>query len=410
MANIRKRGDTYQIRVSNGYNDHGKQIVKSKTWKPAPGMTKRQIENELNRQAVWFEEEVTTGHIKPTNIKFEEFAEKWYTEYAPQNLKRSTYAIMGYMRPRVYSTIGQLKVDKITRNIVQRFVDDLHANGTSMRTGRKLSEKTVIHHLTFVSDVMEYAVMLDMIPANPCHGVKKPRVRVKEKRIYTMQEAARLLKLMETAPIKYKALVTLGIYSGLRRAELLGLEWRDIDMEHEVISVRRTSNHTIKDGNYTDTTKSEKSMRSLKLPTIVFGVLKELKLYNEAQKEKLGSKWVDSDLLFLKWNGEPMGINTSYEWLREFCEQNHIAFTGVHGLRHFNTSALINEGVDAVLASHALGHSAVSTTTNTYCHVFAEAQAKIGDAIASALDFDKYKERDSETIDNGQAHFQQKSN
>lgn len=202
MANIRKRGDTYQIRVSNGYNVHGKQIVKSKTWKPAPGMTKRQIENELNRQAVLFEEEVTTGHIKPTNIKFEEFAEKWYTEYAPQNLKRSTYAMMGYMRPRVYSAIGQLKVDKITRNIVQRFVDDLHANGMSMRTGRKLSEKTVIHHLTFVSDVMEYAVMLDMIPANPCHGVKKPRVRVKEKRIYTMQEAARLLKLMETAPIK----------------------------------------------------------------------------------------------------------------------------------------------------------------------------------------------------------------
>lgn len=173
-------------------------------------------------------------------------------------------------------------------------------------------------------------------------------------------------------------------------------------MEHEVISVRRTSNHTIKDGNYTDTTKSEKSMRSLKLPTIVFGVLKELKLYNEAQKEKLGSKWVDSDRLSLKWNGEPMGINTPYGWLREFCEQNNIAFTGVHGLRHFNASALINEGVDAVLVSHALGHSAVSTTTNTYCHVFAEAQVKIGDAIASALDFDKYKERDSETIDNGQ--------
>ena len=90
MANIRKRGDAYQIRVSNGYDVRGKQIVKSKTWKPAPGMSKRQIENEPNRQAVLFEEEVTIGHVKPANIKFEEFAEQWYNEYAPENLKRSS--------------------------------------------------------------------------------------------------------------------------------------------------------------------------------------------------------------------------------------------------------------------------------------------------------------------------------
>lgn len=259
MANIRKRGDAYQIRVSNGYDVRGKQIVRSKTWKPAPGMSKRQIKNELNRQAVLFEEEVTLGHVKPANIKFEEFAEQWYKEYAPENLKRSTYEMMGHMRPRVYAAIGQLKVDKITRSIIQRFIDDLRANGKNMRTGAKLSDKTVIHHLTFISDVMDYAVMLDMIPKNPCLGIKKPKVRVKEKRIYTMQEAAKLLDLLETAPIKYRALVTLDMYSGLRRAELLGLEWRDIDTEHEVISVRRTSNHTVRDGNYTDTTKKAKS-------------------------------------------------------------------------------------------------------------------------------------------------------
>ncbi len=146
--------------------------------------------------------------------------------------------------------------------------------------------------------------------------------------------AAKLLDLLETAPIKYRALVTLDMYSGLRRAELLGLEWRDIDMEHEVISVRRTSNHTVREGNYTDTTKSEKSARSLKLPPVVFDVLKELKAYNEEQREQLGTKWVESDRLFTKWNGEPMGINTPYEWLKNFCKENDMPFCGVHGLRH----------------------------------------------------------------------------
>lgn len=86
-----------------------------------------------------------------------------------------------------------------------------------------------------------------------------------------------------------------------------------------------------------------------------------------------------------------MGINTPYEWLKNFCKENDMPFYGVHGLRHFNASVLINEGVDAVLVSHALGHAVVSTTMNTYCHVFPEAQARIGDAIASALDFSKYR-------------------
>lgn len=109
------------------------------------------------------------------------------------------------------------------------------------------------------------------------------------------------------------------------------MEWRDIDMEHEVISVRRTSNHTVRDGNHTDTAKREKSVRSLKLPPVVFDVLKELKAYNEEQRERLGTKWVESDRLFIKWNGEPMEINTPYEWLKNFCKENDMPFCGVHG-------------------------------------------------------------------------------
>lgn len=281
MASVRKRGDTYQIRVSVGYDVRGNQVTRTKTWKPEPGMTKREIKNELNRQVVMFEQEVCNGMVGSSNIKFEEFAEDWLRNQAKVTLKKSTFELMLRMRKRVYKAFGHIRVDKITRSMVQRFIDDLRANGKNMRTGAKLSDKTVIHHLTFISDVMDYAISLGMIPTNPCLGIRKPRVRTKEKKIYSMEEAARLLELLESAPIKYRAFVTLGMYSGLRRAELLGLEWRDIDMEHEVINVRRTSNHSVGDGNYTDTTKSERSVRSLKLPSNVFEVLRELKAFND---------------------------------------------------------------------------------------------------------------------------------
>ena len=82
MATVRKRGDTYQIRVSCGYDSNGRQIEKSIAWKPAKGMTKKQIEKELERQKVLFEEKCMTGQFLDGNITFAEFAERWFKDYA----------------------------------------------------------------------------------------------------------------------------------------------------------------------------------------------------------------------------------------------------------------------------------------------------------------------------------------
>ena len=77
MATTRKRGNSYQIRVSVGYDTKGNQVVRTKTWKPSAGMTARQIEKELLKQAIMFEEQCLKGVIT-TDIKFEEFADRWF--------------------------------------------------------------------------------------------------------------------------------------------------------------------------------------------------------------------------------------------------------------------------------------------------------------------------------------------
>ena len=82
MAAIEKRGESYKIIVSCGYDLDGKQIRRQMVWKPEPGMTKRQIQKELDRQAVLFEEKCRNGQVLDGNIKFAEFAEKWFTDYA----------------------------------------------------------------------------------------------------------------------------------------------------------------------------------------------------------------------------------------------------------------------------------------------------------------------------------------
>ena len=179
-------------------------------------------------------------------------------------------------------------------------------NGKNLKNGKPLSRKTAVHHLSFISDVFSYAVQMNMLSDNPCRRVTVPKGEKKEKEIYTLEEVEQLFQLLETAPLKYRTFFTLAIYSGFRRGELLGLEWKDIDWDNNVISVRRTSNYTAEKGIYTDTTKTKKFQRSLKFPQVVMDLLKAFKAEQDEEREKLGNKWIDHDRLFVKFDGRPM--------------------------------------------------------------------------------------------------------
>lgn len=407
MATIRKRGNSYQIRVSCGYDTSGNQVVQTMSWKPADGMNKKQIEKELQKQAILFEDKCMKGQVT-ANIKFQDFAEQWFEEYAKLNLRNTSYERMKQLTVRVYPAIGHLRLDKITSRHIQQFINDLALKGKSLKNGKPLSRKTAVHHLSFISDVFSYAVKMEMLTDNPCKRVTVPKGEKKEKDIYTLEEVAHLFQLLETAPLKYRVFFTLAIYSGFRRGEMLGLEWKDIDWDNCVISVRRTSNYTASKGIYTDTTKTKKSQRSLKFPQCVMDLLREYKAEQDEERVKLGTKWQDYDRLFVKWDGRPMNNNTPYFWLKEFCEENNFRFCDIHSLRHFYASALINKGVDAAAVSGALGHSTITTTTSIYCHVFNQAQARASEAIASVLDFSKPDDTKGQVKDRSRIRVKEK--
>lgn len=247
---------------------------------------------------------------------------------------------------------------------IQSFINDLALNGKNRLNGNPLSRKTVLHHLTFISDVFNYAVRLGVVNENPCRRVTVPRGESKEKDIYTVEEVKRLLTLLETEKFEYRMFFTLAIFSGFRRGELLGLEWKDVDWENSVISVRRTANYTSQDGNFTDTTKTKKSQRSVRFAPEIIALLREYKEYQDENRAKIGSKWVDTDRMFTKWNGECMGMHTPYAWFRKFTERNGLRFCDIHSLRHFHASLLIDDGVDLTTVSREMRHSTISTTVN----------------------------------------------
>lgn len=168
MATYKKRGSSYRIRASVGYTPEGKQVMKSKTWTPTPGMTERQIEKELNRQMVLFDEECRGSSLTDGHIKFETFAQQWMKEYVEKALGKRTQASYAYMSERIYAALGHLYMDKITPRQIQKFINSLSEPGANeTHPERGLSPKSVKNFLSMISAVFAYAIKMGMLQYNP---------------------------------------------------------------------------------------------------------------------------------------------------------------------------------------------------------------------------------------------------
>ncbi len=390
MASISKRGNSYRIKVSCGYDAHGRQVSQYKTWKPEPGMTKKQIEKELQRQAFIFEEECMDGNTVCT-IKFEDFAKQWFKEYAYIRLKAGTIAGYENMTPRIYKALGHIRMDKLTPHHIQKFIVDLtecERFDTPKKHGGKLSTKTIKLYKSFVSTICDYAVKMQIIKENPCKNVTIPKVVTPEKDFYSVEEAQRLLELFEQEPDEnymFVCFYTVAIYTGFRLGELLGLEWKDIDFDTNVLSVKRTSLYTKEKGIYTDTPKTASSIRSLKVPQGVMDCLVKWKNLQDAQRGKLGTQWIDTDRIFTKWNGDYLCRAAPSHFFHKFCDRTGMRYVSNHSMRHLNASLLVNAGVDIKTVQSCLGHSTPTTTLQIYLHTFQSAQARAMDAVAEVL-------------------------
>lgn len=389
MASVEKRGDSYRIVVSGGYDISGKQIKQQFTWKPKPGMSQKQIEKELERQKVLFEEKVKNEHFVTSSVKFETLAKEWLVQAELEgHLKVLTLKRLKQCQARTYQAIGHLPIGKISTMQIQKFINNLAEDGINQHTGGGLSSKTQKLYLNFISDVMNFAIRCNMISRNPCHGVQVIATKKKERDMYTVEEAQEFLNHLQNAPIKYRTFFILAIFSGFRRGELLGLEWKDIDFENCVITIRRTSLYAKEKGIFEGTPKTEGSYRCLKLPAKVMEALREYKQAQDEDIRKLGDRWHETDRLFTTWDGHPMGPDSVRHWLGKFCKREGLRYVNVHSFRHLNASMLIQNGVDVRTVSAALGHSQTSTTLNIYAHAFDEAQAKASEAIADTLNLD----------------------
>lgn len=392
MANITKRINksgklSFLIKVSLGYDVDNKQIIKSMTWKPETNMTVRQAEKEANRQAILFEDKCKSSDLTNKRVKFQHLANEWLELVeTTQEMKPSTIVRLKTLKERTYKAIGHIYVDKLTYRQIQSFIVSLSKDGTNQKTGKGLSQKTQKHYLSFISDVMKYAKKCGLIFNNPCVDVSTVKTDKKEKEIYSLDELKTLLNRIDSkADTDYKVLFSILGYCGLRRGEVLGLEYKDIDFESGIVSIVRTSNYQTGLGVYTSTPKTKSSCRKILLQTNVLNLIKQLKAEQQEKAIKCGDLWNETDRLFITWCGQPMHPNTPYTWLKRFCEEESLPFKGLHSFRHTVATQAIIGGQNYKSVSSVLGHSQTSTTMNIYAHATQESNMEVFNCIADLI-------------------------
>ena len=250
--------------------------------------------------------------------------------------------------------------------------------------GQTLSGKTLLNYHRLISSVLETAVKWQIILSNPCKRVSPPKAEKVEAKYLDEKQSALVLEALQSEPLKYRALFSLLLYSGMRRGEICGLSWSDVDFRNCIIDISKSSLYLPGKGVFEDKTKNTSSMRTIKIPKSIIDILRELRSEQLQELFKQGSAWQGSgdlkEKIFTQANGKPIHPCTVTTWFAKFLVRHNLESLDVspHSLRHTNATLLIASGVDLRTVSKRLGHAQMTTTANTYTHAI-----RTADEIAS---------------------------
>ncbi|HHY32382.1 MAG TPA: site-specific integrase [Firmicutes bacterium] len=318
-GSLEKRGkDSWRLIVSCGMGPDGKQEKKTKTvtvntscpersCKDCNKLTRCKARKEAERFLVEFVAEVEKGlYVDPTKLTLKDFAEKWLRDGKP-DLAPKTRLRYREILERAGEAMGHLKLGKIKPLHLVEFYNNLREEGIrrDRRAGR-LSEKTILYYHRVLHAMFSDAVKWGILSQNPADKVEAPKLKRAKVSYYDEKQTAELLAALETAPLQFKAAILLELATGLRRGELMGLEWQDVDFEADTIEVQRSSQYLPGHGVFTKEPKTETSKRILAVPASVMAVLKQYKAAQAEHRLQVGDLWQGSNRLFTTWDGRPM--------------------------------------------------------------------------------------------------------
>lgn len=421
MASIKQRGKSWLVTVSLGYDGQGKKLTKSKSFKKPQDTTPKKWEKELQKLALEFEIEVQKGLYLDSGATLKNFVDRWIVEYAEKQLQPKTIeSYKSELESKIIPSLGHIKLNKLTPVQILSFLNNLMEDGVR-KDGRPggYSDRTIKYQWQILSSILQTAVYWQVIPDNPCRRVKCPKninnvesdYSNSKVKFFNENETILLLDIIKNEQLKYQIAVNIAVFCGLRKGELLGLTWNDIDLENKTLSVNKSRSYIMGENLLTKSTKTDGSNRVISIPDVLVRLLREYKLWQNGEKSKAGDLWDEewrgTPWLLTTWNGKGMHYNTLTRWLLKFLRKHNksildddsipedekskhmLPVLSFHKLRHTSASLLIGHNTDMRTVSARLGHAQTSTTMNIYVHGLRSADERAANTLENLLDIDK---------------------
>ena len=370
-GNLRKRKDgRWEGRYTAGRDpETGRAIYKN-----VLGKTQAEAKAKL-KQAI--EEAKGLDAAKAGRYTVGQWMEVWFEHYAKVKVRPSSHqTYRGYIDNHIKPNIGKIPLEKLTSLELQKFYKKLLTNGRvdrleSRHQAKGLSPKTVRNIHQIISSAMSLAKEQKLIVANPAEGCALPRLEHREMKTLPVEQLQSFLREAKESGV-YE-LYYLELATGLRRGELLGLKWEDIDLERGDLRVRRQIARI--NGEVVEAPlKTKNAYRTLPLAEDTVSILLE-------QKEKVGgSPWV-----FPSPTGGPISPDSVLHMLHRVLKRAGLPRIRFHDLRHTFATLALQNGVDVKTVSGMRGHFSAEFTLDTYAHVTTASQRHAAKTMGSVI-------------------------
>ncbi|MDX6269901.1 MAG: integrase [Acidobacteriota bacterium] len=370
---IIKRGDkVWMVRIFMGRDANGKRHYLNKTIRGS----KRDADAYLSKT----ETSISAGtFVEPSPLTTRDYLSKWLQTAARPRVAERTFNSYSELITRyVTEDLGRRKLSDLRPLHIQKLYADMQERG--------LSARTVRYFHAVLTSALKQAVRWDMLARNPAEAVDLPKQVRKEMQALSPIEAGRFIKA--AAEDKWGIIFVFALATGMRPEEYLGLQWKDVDLEQGVVTVRRALIwRTTGGGWHFGEPKTARSRRSIPLPASTLRSLVDHRRKQAEERLKVGADYQQHDLVFATSEGCPlMPRNLKRRHFRPILKTAELPEDfRLYDLRHSCATLLLAAGENPKVVSERLGHASITLTLDVYSHVLPTMQQGASEKLEKML-------------------------
>lgn len=358
-----KDGSGYRGAVQLGRDENGK-VIRRYVYRPTRSAAVEEIKKLVAKHG--------KGRVSTSKRTVEEFLREWLETHVRTTLEPLTYETYSYaVKVHLIPGLGAIRLDRLTTIDVSRCLNKAIERGLSPTTIKNI-RNILKSALRTAIDKFKY---LDKDAENVAEAATLPKQRKYKAKFLTPEQADLLLKTVEGD--RYEAMFHLALMMGLRRGEVLGVQWSDIDFNKGVLHVRQSLKRIVKTGVVAGPLKTEQSQRVVPIPQMCIKAFRSRQIIQEQERLAAGELWVqDGDLVLTSRHGRRVLPEEPTHRLNAALAAAGLGHVRFHDLRHSTASLLIAKGVPMKVVQEIMGHSSYHITANLYTHLMPGAKTE----------------------------------